>query len=264
MDGTKRSFVRIAQEKNLDYTSFFKQQNHLGNYIDFALRYTMPEIWVDSIERPCVGIMFAPPAVILQGDPNAGDIPPIFNIVPKDSWMVPTNEEWEQRLATHFEGGFEIQNRTSFDHTSLSLAHLQTLKKDLPAGLRLIRVGEKQAKDTEGILYQRDLQYFFASADFMQCGLGFCILDEEQIVAYAVSNFPLLDNVLEVSIRVANDEKYRGKGLGQAVSIALLEYCLQHNIEPHWDAANETSAHIALKLGYRLNKKWRMYHILEE
>ncbi len=42
--------------------------------------------------------------------------------------------------------------------------------------------------------------------------------------------------------------------------IALIEYCLKNDIEPHWEAANNTSVEMALKLGYTNPKDVYQYY----
>jgi GNAT superfamily N-acetyltransferase len=101
---------------------------------------------------------------------------------------------------------------------------------------------------------------FFLKDDFALRGLAFCVMDGERMVAFAASNYPLRGNDLEVFVRVADDPAYRRKGLGTAVSAALLSCCLERGITPHWDAANDASTALALKLGYIKTETWAMYH----
>lgn len=68
-------------------------------------------------------------------------------------------------------------------------------------------------------------------------------------VSLASGSIPHTD-LLEVQVATVEDPEYRRKGFGTAVSIALIEYCLKNNIEPVWEAANDTSVQMALKLGY--------------
>ncbi len=116
------------------------------------------------------------------------------------------------------------------------------------------------------MLSQDLLCKFFTAADFIQQGAGFCLLDNGKIIGFAAANYPIRNQVLEVYIRVDynDDPRHRQKGLGTQLAVALLEDCLEHGLEPHWDAANDISVRMALKLGYTLHHNWKMYHLQRE
>ncbi len=43
---------------------------------------------------------------------------------------------------------------------------------------------------------------------------------------------------------------HRRQGLGLLLAAALIAWCLDRGLEPHWDAANPESRLLAEKLGY--------------
>ena len=47
-------------------------------------------------------------------------------------------------------------------------------------------------------------------------------------------------------------------GHATTVSAHLITTCLNRGLEPHWDAANDESAALAEKLGYRRIEHYRM------
>jgi hypothetical protein len=48
------------------------------------------------------------------------------------------------------------------------------------------------------------------------------------------------------------------------VSAAIIEYGLERNLIPHWDAANEASVKLALKLGYSNPESWEAFYYKPE
>ncbi|MDA0748723.1 MAG: GNAT family N-acetyltransferase, partial [bacterium] len=50
--------------------------------------------------------------------------------------------------------------------------------------------------------------------------------------------------------------------LATAAGAALTLYCLEHNITPHWNAANQNSANLAQKLGYTQNDHYHPFRLL--
>lgn len=100
--------------------------------------------------------------------------------------------------------------------------------------------------------------YFGTVDNFMEAGIGFCVKHGEEPISMASSCLPYTDK-LEVQIATVDSPEYRRKGFGTAACIALLEYCLKNEIEPHWDAFNERSASMAEKLGYTDPEPYYVY-----
>lgn len=254
-------FVKVMPAQNPRYQAVFNQFEHFTNYIHFAFEFLTPEIWVDNEREPTLACFYTPPAYFLWGDPDTQDVTPLLEMILAGSWLVPSSEKWERHLVAHFGESLIAHPRASFDASTLSLEFLRSLKTELPAGLRLVPIDETHVNDQEGMLYQDLLSKFFTSANFLQQGAGFCLLEEDKIIGFAAANYPIRNNILEVYIRVDynDDPRHRQKGLGTQLSVALLEYCLENGLEPQWDAANDISVHLALKLGYTLHRRWKMY-----
>ncbi|MEZ4861999.1 MAG: GNAT family N-acetyltransferase [Caldilineaceae bacterium] len=54
---------------------------------------------------------------------------------------------------------------------------------------------------------------------------------------------------------------HRRRGLAIAVAAAMILYCLDHNLTPCWDAANEMSARLAEKVGFIERTPYLAYQI---
>ena len=94
----------------------------------------------------------------------------------------------------------------------------------------------------------------------MKKGIGFCVKHGDEPISMASSCLPYTDK-LEVQIATVDSPEYRRRGFGTTACIALLEYCLENKIEPHWDAFDERSASMAEKLGYTDPEHYHMYNI---
>ena len=55
--------------------------------------------------------------------------------------------------------------------------------------------------------------------------------------------------------------EYRNNGFATIAGAQLIRECFNRNIIPHWDAMNETSAHLAEKLGYTLTDTYKVMRI---
>jgi len=69
------------------------------------------------------------------------------------------------------------------------------------------------------------------------------------------------DDKLEIGIETAAE--YHGKGLGYLACAALIEYCLENNLEPVWSCRLENTASVNLckKLGFTEVLRMPYYHI---
>lgn len=254
--------IKVSSAGISQYQGIFQQFEHFSNYIHFAFEFLAPEIWVDHETAPTLACFYTAPAYFVWGDPDSQDVAPLFQLFSDDGWIVPSSEKWDRHLTAHFGEKLTTYPRTSFDSASLKLAHLRSLKSELPVGLTIVPIDETHVRNQGGMLYQDLLSRFFTQADFLQQGAGFCLLEDEKMIGFAAANYPIRNQVLEVYIRVDynDDPIHRNKGLGTQLGVTLLEYCLENGLDPHWDAANEISVRLALRLGYTLHHRWKMYH----
>ena len=101
--------------------------------------------------------------------------------------------------------------------------------------------------------------FFGSSEEFYENGIAYCIKYQEKIVSMASTFTPFTD---EFEIQVdTSDPDHRRKGLATVVSAALMVYALENGLIPQWDAANEASIQLALKLGYSDPGYWEGYYL---
>lgn len=93
-------------------------------------------------------------------------------------------------------------------------------------------------------------------ADFAARGAGYVVRFEGKIVA-AASSF--LSYGREVELDISTEEAHRRKGLAYACAAAMLKDCVQRGITVNWDAQNEVSLNLALKLGYTLKCEYEVF-----
>lgn len=93
-------------------------------------------------------------------------------------------------------------------------------------------------------------KHFWRSAEqFEASGIGFTVVDGGEAASTAFAAF-IEDGQLEIGIE--SMEGHRGKGYAYHASAALIEYCLEHGLEPVWACrkGNEGSYNLAQKLGF--------------
>jgi GNAT superfamily N-acetyltransferase len=242
-------FKEVPIEKYDDYRHLFNQGHCPQTFVDSAFTYKHVPLKVDDEENPTMAYLDYKYAIIIVGDPEILTDEEFLELVKEQLILVADKEKWLPRLLKHFKGKLIERRRTKRSNENLSLEKLKTLKKSLPEGYCLERVDKKTAEALPEIL-QVHIPVFFGSVDeFLEKTVSFCVKHGEKTISLASSSIPST-KLLEVQVATVDSPEYRRKGFATAVSIALIEYCLENDIEPHWEAANDTSVQLALKLGY--------------
>jgi len=93
-------------------------------------------------------------------------------------------------------------------------------------------------------------KYFWRDASqFHNQGVGFSLFFENKLASTAFSAF-VTKTQLEIGIETTEDN--RGKGFAMLTCASLIDYCLDHNLEPVWSCKLENTGSylLAQKLGF--------------
>ena len=260
-------FKTIEKENYEDYKNFFGKHNSVSIF-NYAFDNKLGTLEIDNLDEPeyakysCANFMFfSGKADENKAEEILATFPPLVAIVTED-------KDWYPIIEKYFSSKegikFAQNDRMRFSSDSINLEHLDSLKKSLPEGYHLKRINKEILEKLPSLL-QRHIPLFFGSnEEFLDKGMGFCILDGEQPICMASSFIPIYDNILEVEIDTEDDPKYRRKGFATIACTSLLKYCLENGISPEWDAANEASVGLAKKLGYTEKEKWKLFYFIED
>ncbi|MCO7126457.1 GNAT family N-acetyltransferase [Sporolactobacillus shoreicorticis] len=105
-------------------------------------------------------------------------------------------------------------------------------------------------------------KYFWNSfRDFEAYGIGFTLLLNDKIPASTAFASFVIDRKLEIGIETVAD--YRGSGFAASVCAQLIDYCLEHGLEPVWscNSGNIGSRKLAQKLGFEECKRIPYYRL---
>ncbi|MCL6604960.1 MAG: GNAT family N-acetyltransferase [Paenibacillus sp.] len=96
---------------------------------------------------------------------------------------------------------------------------------------------------------------------FAQDGVGYTLLLDGEI---ASTSFSSCRSVKQLEIGIQTADAHQGKGYGLIVCSALIEYCLEHGLEPVWACRleNEASYYLAQKLGFQPSVTLPYYRLL--
>ncbi len=211
----------------------------------------------DEVEPGIAQLSFAD-VVIFGGDSTCPAALGLAESLPRDKAVLPSAGGWFELLHDVHGGAVSRFKRIGFSCEGLNLERLKVLAGRLPAGhcLRRIDLDLACKIDADRNLISEDHVHNFESPeDFVRRGVGFCVLSGGRVVSGA-SSYAFCRKGIEVQVNTHPD--YRSRGLATAVSAALLAFCLEHGIEPHWDANNEHSVRLAEKLGYAKSDEYEI------
>jgi predicted GNAT family acetyltransferase len=64
-----------------------------------------------------------------------------------------------------------------------------------------------------------------------------------------------------IELNVITLPEYRNKGLAELVAAATILRAIEQDLIPHWDAANERSGRLAVRLGFRPTGSYFTYYL---
>lgn len=226
-----------------------------------CLQGHMGAAWVDDLENPTVAQIAVGVFVYYAGNPNAKEVEELLYNLPEHILAIVETEEWKKRIETVHKGFIEKFSRYKFKKNpeDLDRTHLQAFLTTLPEGYELKKIDASLAKEPSLHEVSEDFTGQFDSIDdYINRGVGFCILNDGQVVCGA-SSYSIYNDGIE--IEVATHPKHRRKGLAGIAASALILECLDREMYPSWDAANLESANLAQKLGYILDEPYDTYYV---
>lgn len=139
------------------------------------------------------------------------------------------------------------QERYSFSAEQLSAERLNKLSQGSPFKDRIKRIDLLFASRLWGQDHFVDLSDYDSPEDFVQRSIGYHLADGEWVLGAAYASL-VCNKGIEVSIFVLPE--HRCQGIATGLACHLLLWCLDNDMEAHWDAANPESCRLAEKLGY--------------
>lgn len=228
--------------------------------IECVLEAQMGHVIVDDSTNPSVFKIEVGPFFYLAGDAasQAGQkmlasITPYTLFMPSaPGWIEAAQALYRDRLATMQRWGFSAEN--------LSADHVRNLCQ-ISAWHNAIKRMEQPFLDSVWAQdHFVDLSDFDSAEDFYRRSIGFYAEANGTIVGAAYGSLACSRGI-EVSIFVLPD--YRRQGMATGLAANLIAWCLSHNTEAHWDAANESSCDLAIKLGYTPAESYVAYYLKE-
>lgn len=241
--------IEVAPEHLSLLEPLFSDWQAMPTLVKAVLKGQFGSAWTDDIRHPEVAILRLGHFSIVAGsfsralNLRLGRALPIDGssiLFPDDRWFI-LLEKW----------GCHAQS-----YPRMNMAWNPNSFNPIPAprGCVVLPVENDWARRLKRELSHHLVGNYENAEDFVQNGVGFVATANGEALSAATS-YVKVDQQLEFQIWTR--QSHRQRGLGAACASALLSYCLEKKITPHWDAANLPSLALAKKLGFVENFSYK-------
>lgn len=175
-------------------------------------------------------------------------------------WMQAFSGKWDNVLSdlfedcsvssskntnNNFEEAIELNTRVNF---WFNISKYIECKRNLPAlPHTIVRTNRDLFHAMKGSVIPSN--FWDSADDFIEEGVGFSLMTENQLACTAYSAF-IFDDMLELGMETV--PKFRGKGFAKHTCSRLIDFCLENNYQPIWACRleNTGSFRLAQALGF--------------
>lgn len=247
---TKSNRIRLAQA--------FRNVPRVDISIECVLEDQMGFAYVDNPENPSVYMIRIGPFHYFAGDVNGEGAQGMVKGFPPYNLFMSASAGWADAFKQVYGERFFKTERYSFSSRNLSIAHAEKLCQASKFAKDVKRTDSTLLERLKGQDHFIDVSDFESPADFAGRGIGFYIEKDGKVIGAAYSSL-VCSTGIEVSLFV--EEGYRRQGVATVLSANLIRWCLEHNMDAHWDAANPESCQLAEKLGYAPLGSYQAYFL---
>jgi GNAT superfamily N-acetyltransferase len=244
----------LTKANRLELAREFRNVPRVDISIECALEGQMGKVFVDDLESPSAYKIQTGPFFYFAGKPSSGmltEIEPYTLFMPSSQgWLEAGKKMYGERLT-----GFD---RYSFSSECLSRERLQGLSQTSKFAADIKRMDVVLITQVWGQGHFIDVSDFESPSDFIGRGIGYYLEQDGMVIGAAYSSL-VCSKGIEVSLFVTDE--YRRQGIATALATHLVQWCLENNMDAHWDAANPESCKLAVKLGYIPTGDYQAYYL---
>ena len=216
----------------------------------------MGRVWTDSPENPRCAVAAAGDFLYCGGEAEDCAVQLLRQALTSASreWLIYAPGAWREALERI--GPAEEITRWAFDpRVQPEDAHLRALLEKLPAGARLQPIEGPWIPWCRQFRWSEDFVSLYTDEAYARKGLGVLLMVDGEVAAGA-SSYVSYPGGIEIQLQTRDDRQGRGYATLAAAKLILMAH--ERGLSAGWDAANEASAHIAQKLGYRSAGSYRV------
>lgn len=246
----------LTKANRINLAKAFRNVSRVDLSIECVLEAHMGKAFVGNAETPSAYkiqlgpfFYFAGNAFGEGGQAMLKDIKP-YNLFMSSSagWVEEGRKLYGERLVAF--------DRYSFSSKNLSLENLRQLCQNSVHNIKQMDVA--LLEKVWGQEHFVDISDFDSPLDFMERGIGYYAEKNGEVIGAAYSSL-VCNQGIEISLFVSED--HRRQGVAIVLAANLVKWCLENNMDAHWDAANPESCKLAEKLGYIPTGTYQAYYL---
>lgn len=217
---------------------------------------------VDDVTNPAVALLRYGTFGVLGGDATHTNAHALVQSIHLPCAIQPSPEEWMNLLYKNYAAKIKKIERFSFTHQFIDASDITRIIKQhsYTTNLHEIDAATAQAMENEE-WHKYHLTNYSSAAEF---------------AAHSFANGVTIDGILAsacsaalrcaqgIELNVITLPPFRNKGLAELVAAATIFRAIDQDLIPHWDAANERSARLAMRLGYRPTGSYFTHYLMTE
>ncbi len=259
--------IELSPDQRHIASALFHRYPYLRGYVAAVLSGEMGTAFVDDVDNPTVGQLTLGWPHIFAGDATSRASEAMLREIPPQATLIGEDTAWTDAFRRIWGSQLVPWKRIAFSTGDWNLKTLMALTQRLPQGYTLKQVTTSTEIEslTRIVDWLVDHRNYPTPEDFLNRGVAFAVEFNGQIVSGCTS-YAIGGGKFDLGIATRPDHQRRR--LAQAVAARMVLYCIEHNIEPCWDAGNradagetEISAALAQKLGFTKPTPYTAYII---
>jgi len=204
---------------------------------------------VNDLDTPDIALLRYGIFGILGGNAAHPDAEELLRSAVLPCAMQPSPEPWINLLQKAYAGNIKEIERFSFSHQQINVDHVKDLIVKHAYANAVIKIDLETACSMENDEWNKyHLINYNSPNEFVNDGFANAI-KIDGVVASACSAALRCSEGIELNIITL--PAFRNKGLALVVAAHTILQAFEQDLIPHWDAANQQSVRLAMRLGYK-------------
>lgn len=212
---------------------------------------------VDDVTTPTVALLRYGTFGILGGDATHTNAHALVQAINLPCAIQPSPTAWINLLQKSYSDKIKKTERYSFTHEFIDAGRLTKIIHQHSWNLHTIDTTTAHVMENEE-WHKYHLTNYNSAAEFAANGFANGITIEGVLASVCSAALRCAQGI---ELNIITLPQFRNKGLAEIVAAATIISALEQELVPHWDAANERSARLAMRLGYKATGSYFTHYI---
>ncbi|HEY8897700.1 MAG TPA: GNAT family N-acetyltransferase [Niastella sp.] len=212
---------------------------------------------IDDVTNPAVALLRYGTFGVLGGDAGHTNAHALVQAINLPCAIQPSPTAWMNLLQESYPDKIKKIERFSFTHAFIDAGHLTGIIKQHSYNLHTIDTATAEAMENEE-WHKYHLPNYNSAAEFSANAFAKGITIDGQLASVCSAALRCAQGI---ELNVITLPQFRTKGLAEIVAAATILSALEQQLIPHWDAAHDRSARLAMRLGFRPTGSYFTHYI---